>query len=119
MVWMGGEPLLRPDVLQGDLKLFPRHHVTTNGTLGLIELPNCIYVISIDGPPELTLSENTMAITDDCPVKNFILPLYLDGDEFVQPFCCYGNDVDCDLCGAWAVFYLAAKMERATAEDQT
>ena len=23
----------------------------------------------------------------------------------------YGNDVDCELCGAWVVFYLAAKLE--------
>ena len=36
-----------------------------------------------------------------------------EGDEFVTPFCCYGNDVDCDLCGAWAVFYIAAKLEAA------
>lgn len=225
MVWMGGEPLLRPDVLREGLKLFPRNHVTTNGTIDLIELPNCIYVISIDGPPELsdairgegvfdrvmdmvarvpesfgptvmsqcvvtktnedalealveclmptriegltfsfyvpravddseltwgslerrdkavretlrlkdkypdfiwnnrrtlelTLSENAKAITDDCPVKNFMLPLYLEGDEFIQPFCCYGNDVDCDLCGAWAVFYIAERLERATAANQ-
>jgi MoaA/NifB/PqqE/SkfB family radical SAM enzyme len=225
MVWMGGEPLLRPDVLREGLKFFPRNHVTTNGTIDLIELPNCIYVISIDGPPEfsdairgdgvfdrvmnmlsrvpetfgptvmsqcvvtktnedalealvecliptriegltfsfyvpraeddseltwgslerrdkavhetlrlkdkypdfiwnnrrtleLTLSKNAKAITDDCPVKNFMLPLYLEGDEFVTPFCCYGNDVDCDLCGAWAVFYIAAKMEGATAANQ-
>jgi len=225
MVWMGGEPLLRPDVLQEGLKLFPRNHVTTNGTIDLIELPNCIYVISIDGPAELsdairgkgvfnrvmqmlsrvpetfgptvmsqcvvtktnedalealveclmptriegmtfsfyvpravddseltwgslerrdkavretlrlkdkypdfiwnnrrtlelTLSENAKAITDDCPVKNFMLPLYLEGEEFVNPFCCYGNDVDCDLCGAWAVFYIAEKMERATTANQ-
>jgi MoaA/NifB/PqqE/SkfB family radical SAM enzyme len=225
MVWMGGEPLLRPDVLREGLKLFPRNHVTTNGTIDLIELPNCIYVISIDGPPELsdairgegvfdrvmqmlsrvpetfgptvmsqcvvtktnedalealveclmptriegltfsfyvpravdeseltwgslerrdkavretlrlkdkypdfiwnnrrtlelTLAENAKAITDDCPVKSFMLPLYLEGDEFVNPFCCYGNDVDCDLCGAWAVFYIAAKMEGATAANQ-
>jgi MoaA/NifB/PqqE/SkfB family radical SAM enzyme len=225
MVWMGGEPLLRPDVLREGLKLFPRNHVTTNGTIDLIELPNCIYVLSIDGPPELsdairgegvfdrvmkmlarlpqtfgptvmaqcvvtktneealealveclmptriegltfsfyvpraednseltwgslerrdkavsetlrlkdkypdflwnnrrtlelTLSENAKAITDNCPVKNFMLPLYLMGDEFVQPFCCYGNDVDCDLCGAWAVFYIAERLERATAANQ-
>jgi MoaA/NifB/PqqE/SkfB family radical SAM enzyme len=225
MVWMGGEPLLRPDVLREGLKLFPRNHVTTNGTIDLIELPNCVYVVSIDGPPELsdairgegvfdrvmqmlsrvpetfgptvmaqcvvtktnedalealveclmptriegltfsfyvpraeddseltwgslerrdkavretltlkdkypdfiwnnrrtlelTLSENAKTITDHCPVKDFMLPLYLEGDKFVNPFCCYGNDVDCDLCGAWAVFYIAAKMERATAANQ-
>ena len=225
MVWMGGEPLLRPDVLRDGLKLFERNHVTTNGTIDLIDLPNCIYVISIDGPPEicdsirgpgvfdrvmknvsrlpetfgptvmsqcvvtrtnenaleelaerlmptriegltfsfyvptakddseltwgslerrdravrealrlkdkypdfiwnnrrtleLTLSENAKAVTDNCPVKNFMLPLYLKGQEFVRPFCCYGNDVDCDLCGAWAVFYIAAMMETRGASLQ-
>ncbi len=217
MVWMGGEPMLRPDVLREGVKLFARNHVTTNGTIDLIELEKSIYVISIDGPPELsdairgegafdkvmdtlsrvpeqfgptvmcqcvvtksnehaleelvelmmptriegmtfsfyvpranddtdmtwgslqardravhevmrlkekypdfiwnsrlnldlTLAKNAKAITDDCPVKNLMLPLYLEGDQFVNPFCCYGNDVDCDLCGAWAVFYIAAKM---------
>lgn len=217
MLWMGGEPLLRPDVLSQGVKLFHDNHITTNGTLDLIDLPGCIYVISIDGPPglndairgngtfdkvmktlsrvpasfgstvmcqcvvtrtnedrleelvhllmptriegmtfsfyvptrndrsaqtwgslerrdravlealrlkdtypdfiwntrhtlELTLSQNAKAITDDCPAKQFVLPLYLDGDRFVSPFCCYGNDADCDLCGAWVVFYLADKL---------
>lgn len=220
MVWMGGEPLLRPDVLREGVKIFPKNHVTTNGTIDLIDLPNSLYVISIDGPPdvndpirgkgsfarvmdtlsrvpppeefgptvmaqcvvtktnedrieelvellmptriegmtfsfyvppkddtsdmtwgtlerrdkavkealrlkekhqsfiwnsrrnlELMLSDSAKAITDDCPVKKIMLPLYLEGDRFVQPFCCYGNDVDCDLCGAWVVFYIAEKME--------
>lgn len=218
-LWMGGEPLLRKDVLIEGTKLFPRNHVTTNGTMELIELPNTIYVISVDGPPdlndeirgrgsfekvmkniskiprdfcstvmvqcvvsrkneerleelvrilrgsrvegmtfsfyvpkrddrsefswrsveerddavrealrlkekypsfiwnnhrslELMLSPNSKRITDDCPAKKFVLPLYLDGDRFVSPFCCYGNDVDCDLCGAWVVFYIAVKLEK-------
>lgn len=218
MLWMGGEPLLRPDVLRQGCELFERNHVTTNGTLDLIELPRCIYVVSIDGPPgindairgkgafrkamktlsrvpddfgptvmaqcvvtrenehalqelvelllptrlqgltfsfyvpcakdesglgwgslgerdravreamrlkneypdfvwanrrglELMLSENAKAVTDNCPSRKLVLPLYLKGDDFVVPYCCYGNDVDCDLCGAWVVFYLAAKME--------
>jgi sulfatase maturation enzyme AslB (radical SAM superfamily) len=218
MLWMGGEPLLRPDVLQEGCKLFVRNNVTTNGTLDLIDLPHCTYVISIDGPPEindairgkgtfdrvmktlsrvpkqfeptvmcqcvvtkanedyleelvkclrptriegmtfsfyvprrnddseltwgslarrdkavreairlkekypdfiwnnrrsleLTLSENSKPVTDNCPSKKFVLPLYLDGVEFISPYCCYGNDVDCDLCGAWVVFYIAAKLE--------
>jgi MoaA/NifB/PqqE/SkfB family radical SAM enzyme len=218
MLWMGGEPLLRPDVLGQGAEIFAHNTVTTNGTIDLIDLPRCTYVVSIDGPPrlndavrgrgsfdkvmgtlsrvpdgfsptvmcqcvvtrrnedaleelvkilrptkaqgmtfsfyvppshdtsdltwgtlarrdkavrevmrlkakypefiwnnrralELTLSENSLAVTDNCPSKKLILPLYLDGDRFVTPFCCYGNDVDCDLCGAWAVFYLAAKLE--------
>jgi MoaA/NifB/PqqE/SkfB family radical SAM enzyme len=219
VLWMGGEPLLRPDVLRDGTKLFSKNIVTTNGTIDLIDLPRCTYVVSIDGPPalndsvrgegsfdkamktlartpeefgptvmcqcavtkvnedaleelvelmrptraegmtfsfyvptandtseltwgalkrrdkavrevmrlkekyrgfiwnnsralELTLSENAKAVTDDCPGKKFLLPLYIDGDEFVSPFCCYGNDVDCDLCGAWAIFSIAAKLEQ-------
>jgi Fe-coproporphyrin III synthase len=218
MLWMGGEPLLRTDVLRDGVRLFTRNTVTTNGTLAPIELPNCTYVISVDGPPdlndairgkgtfrkvmdtlsripekfastimcqsvvteqnqgslaelvkllrptraegmtfsfyvpckldtsglawdslesrdkavhrvmklkekfpdfvwnkerslELMLSENAKSVTDNCPSKKHVLPLYLEGSEFVIPYCCYGNDVDCDLCGAWVVFHLAAKLE--------
>jgi sulfatase maturation enzyme AslB (radical SAM superfamily) len=205
-------------VLREGTKLFSRNTVTTNGTLDLIELPNCTYVISVDGPPdlndairgkgtfkklmdtlsrtpdqfapavmcqcvvtrknedsleelakqlmptraegmtfsfyvppsndnsnftwgslkrrdkairevmrlketypdfvwnkqrslELMLSENAKLVTENCPSKKFVLPLYLEANEFVTPYCCYGNDVDCDLCGAWVVFYIAAKLE--------
>jgi Fe-coproporphyrin III synthase len=215
MLWMGGEPLLRPDVLTEGVKLFERNTITTNGTLDLISLPACVYVVSLDGPSdlndsirgkgsydkvmktlsrvpdafastvlcqcvvtkqnedslevlvetlqatraegmtfsfyvphandvsantwgslkrrdkavrevirlkdkypdfirnnrlglELTLSQNAKSVTDNCPSKKYVLPLYLEGDHFVTPFCCYGNDVDCDLCGAWVVFYIAA-----------
>ncbi len=224
MLWMGGEPLLRPDVLHEGTKLFPRNIVTTNGTKDLIDLPNCTYVISVDGPPEyndsirgkgsfnrimrtlsrvpeqfkpivmcqccvtaknedlleelveslrltraqgmtftfyvppkddesglswgslerrdravrevmrlkqvypefiwnkgrsleLMLSPNSKSVTDNCPSMKLVMPLYLEGDEFVRPYCCYGNDVDCDLCGAWVVFYLAAKLEEGTFAD--
>jgi MoaA/NifB/PqqE/SkfB family radical SAM enzyme len=219
VLWMGGEPLMRPDVLREGTKLFPRNIVTTNGTIDLIDLPNCTYVVSVDGPPdlndrirgkgsfdkvmetlsrvpeefgpivmcqcvatklnedsleelvelikptraegmtfsfyvptrndeseftwgslerrdkavrevmrlkekyqgfiwnsgralELTLSENAGSVTGDCPSQKHILSRYLDGDKFVSPFCCYGNDVDCDLCGAWVIFSMAAKLEQ-------
>jgi MoaA/NifB/PqqE/SkfB family radical SAM enzyme len=220
MLWMGGEPLIRPDVLREGVKIFPQNNITTNGTLPLLDLPNTIYVVSLDGPPavndlirgkgtfdrvmeniekipegfgptvmcqcvvtrknekcleelverlrpsrfegmtfsfyvprenddsdltwgslerrdtavhetmrlkakypdfiwnnrralELTLSPNAKAVTDHCPSQKYVMSRYLDGDRFVSPFCCYGNDVDCDLCGAWVVFYIAEKLERA------
>lgn len=217
MLWMGGEPLLKPNVLREGTKMFSRNIVTTNGTVDLIELTRTTYVVSVDGPPELndrirgkgcfdkvmktlsrvpeefgptvmcqcavtkvnedaleelvelmlptraegmtfsfyvptkndtseltwgslekrdkavrevirlkekyrgfiwnssgglelTLSPNAKSVTDNCPAQMYLLPLYLEGNEFVSPFCCYGNDVDCDLCGSWAVFNLAAKL---------
>ncbi len=220
MLWMGGEPLLRPDVLRGGTRLFARNTITTNGTVSPVDLGESTYVISIDGPPELNdevrgkgsfrrvmetlskipedfssrimcqcvvtrqneesleelvellrptraegmtfsfyvpskadssglswesledrdkavytvmefkekvpefvwnkkrslelmLSENARSVTDDCPSKKYVLPLYLEKKQFVTPYCCYGNDVDCDLCGAWVVFHLAAKLEEA------
>jgi MoaA/NifB/PqqE/SkfB family radical SAM enzyme len=226
MLWMGGEPLIRQDVLREGTKLFPKNHVTTNGTIDLIDLPRCIYVISIDGPQEindairgkgsfrrvmktlsrvpddfeptvmcqyvvtrenedameetvrilketraegmtfsfyvppqndtssltwgslqrrdkavreamrlkelypefiwnrsraleLTLSPNAKAVTDHCPAKEFVMPLYLDGDRFTHTFCCMGNDVDCDLCGSWVVFNIAAKIEANDTEHYT
>jgi len=218
MLWMGGEPLLRPDVLEPGVRHFQHNTITTNGTLDLLDLPQTQYVVSLDGPPEindqirgqgtfervmrtlgrvpggfgpavlvqcvvtrmngdkledlvqallptciqgltfsfyvptredrsphtwgslerrdaavlevmrlkqryphlirnrdrsleLMLSPNAKAVTDDCPSRKLVLPLYLEGRDFVTPYCCYGNDVDCDLCGAWVVFYLAARLE--------
>jgi MoaA/NifB/PqqE/SkfB family radical SAM enzyme len=59
---------------------------------------------------ELMLPPEAPRVTAACPAQSRILPLYLDGDRFATPFCCYGNDVDCDRCGAWAVFHLAARL---------
>jgi hypothetical protein len=56
----------------------------------------------------LMSSQNALKYTTNCPVKKYMLPLYLGDDGFEIPYCCYGNDVNCDLCGAWAVFHLAA-----------
>lgn len=220
MLWMGGEPLLKPRLLERGLALFPRNTITTNGTLPLVDFgPAALYVVSLDGPEDLndrirgqgvfrrvmrTLSrlpdgfgsrvqvqavvtrrnqdrleelvdavratraawmtfsfyvprtgdagENAWPsnaeraaavrevarlkarhpgfvrnssrslelmlpgscerVTAACPAKLHLLPLYLERDGFATPFCCYGNDVDCDRCGAWVVFHLAAKLEQ-------
>jgi MoaA/NifB/PqqE/SkfB family radical SAM enzyme len=61
---------------------------------------------------ELMLPEHAPQVTARCPARERVLPLYLDGDRFVTPACCYGNDVDCARCGAWIVFHLAARAER-------
>jgi sulfatase maturation enzyme AslB (radical SAM superfamily) len=59
---------------------------------------------------ELLRPATAKLVTDHCPMLKIMLPLYIEGDHFTTPFCCYGNDVDCDRCGAWGVFAAAAKM---------
>ena len=39
-----------------------------------------------------------------------VLPLYVENKKFTTPKCCYGNNGDCDRCGAWVVFAHAAKL---------
>ncbi len=61
---------------------------------------------------EMMLSENNpKRVTDDCLSPKYVLPLYLDGKNLVTPMCCMGNDADCDRCGSWVVFDLAARRE--------
>lgn len=222
MLWMGGEPLLRKQLLRAGVGIFEGNTVTTNGTLPLIDLgPEVLYVVSLDGPRpindavrglgsfervlrnlrslpadfsspvqvqctvtpvnqahleelivelagtpvawmtfsfvvpsgdeqfelcwptlearmeavrevlrlkaaypgfvrnrtrslELMSPELAPEVVANCPSKTHVLPLWLDGDRFTTPFCCYGNDVDCSRCGAWVVFDLAARQRSAT-----
>ncbi len=217
MLWMGGEPLLRRNLLRRGVSLFHNNTVTTNGTAPLFDLGrHTLYVVSLDGPEDLndairgagtfrrvirTLeripsgmsspvqvqctvtrrNEHRLAevvdavratranwmtfsfyvprahdtgpdawasneeraraveevrrlkalhpafirnstamldlmlpptcrqVSDSCMARAHVLPLYLEGDHFRTPFCCYGNDVDCDRCGGWVVFHLAAR----------
>jgi MoaA/NifB/PqqE/SkfB family radical SAM enzyme len=60
---------------------------------------------------ELMLPASSKEVTDNCLPKQYLLPLYLNGKEFEVPFCCAGNDADCDLCGMWGVFHFAAKIK--------
>ncbi len=57
---------------------------------------------------ELMKSDRCREYTGDgCALKS-MLPLYVgDGGVFERTFCCYGNDVDCERCGAYAVFNAA------------
>lgn len=221
MLWMGGEPLLRPELLRRGVELFISNTITTNGTRPLVDLgPDVLYVVSLDGPEsvndavrgegtfervmsrlgalpegfsspvqvqctvtpvnqrhlrelvealigsraqwmtfsfavpshgeseelcwatleermvavgevarlksefpefvrnrrrslELMSPENAPAVTAGCLPRQVLLPLWLDGDRFTTPYCCYGNDVDCSRCGAWVVFDLAAQFSPA------
>jgi hypothetical protein len=67
------------------------------------------------GALELMLSavalESTGNEGQNCSLKR-MLPLYVgDGGQFERTFCCYGNDVDCSRCGAYAVFNAAYRRQ--------
>jgi MoaA/NifB/PqqE/SkfB family radical SAM enzyme len=60
------------------------------------------------GALELMLSDRCLEATgrqgEHCGLRR-MLPLYMGaGGSFERTFCCYGNDVDCARCGAYAVF---------------
>ena len=226
VLWMGGEPLLRRELVRQGIRLFPRNTIVTNGTVPLVDFgPTALYVVSLDGPEDLNdairgrgiyqkvmrnlsripagfttpvqvqcvvtkrnqhrLEELVVAVretqagwitfsfyvprandtspdvwetneerahavrevmrlkarypsfvrnsarmlefmlppqctevTTACPAHDNVLPLYLDGDHFTTPFCCYGNDVDCTRCGAWVVFHLAAQLSGGDRHEQ-
>lgn len=59
---------------------------------------------------ELQRPATARLVTDHCPMQKLMLPLYIEGDHFTTPFCCYGNDVDCNRCGSWGVFSMAARI---------
>ncbi len=224
MLFMGGEPMIRKDLVLQAVQLFPESAIVTNGTYGIPSVPGHLVTVSLDGPAELndpirgdgvfakvreavfardpadgTTVMLQMAVTrenapgledfmaevadwpiagvafsfyvpvkDDstglawpdlkerdkvldrvialkrqyphmiksniptlemmksdvaiqstgengehCILRRDTLPLYMgEGGQFEKPFCCYGNDVDCSRCGAYAVFnraYLAAQ----------
>ena len=50
--WVGGEPLLRKDIVEEGLKLFPFNMVVTNGTMELPKWKNCVFNVSVDGTKE-------------------------------------------------------------------
>jgi MoaA/NifB/PqqE/SkfB family radical SAM enzyme len=49
VTWVGGEPLLRLDILERATPMFSQNIISTNGTFPLPPLP-AIYGVSIDGP---------------------------------------------------------------------
>jgi len=51
--WVGGEPLLRKDLVDRYRKLFRRNTIVTNGTVALPQWPDVSYFVSLDGTREV------------------------------------------------------------------
>ncbi|MFA6096709.1 MAG: radical SAM protein [Candidatus Paceibacterota bacterium] len=50
--WVGGEPLLRQEIVEQGIKIFPFNMVVTNGSIELPKWNNCVFNISVDGTKE-------------------------------------------------------------------
>src|SRR6185369_10710648 len=50
--WVGGEPLIRKDLIERGRKFFRYNTVVTNGTIPLSDWPDVNWYISIDGDEE-------------------------------------------------------------------
>ncbi|MDP6687896.1 MAG: radical SAM protein, partial [Alphaproteobacteria bacterium] len=53
MLFMGGEPMIRKDMVLEATKLFPESAIVTNGTYGIPSIPGHLVTVSLDGPMEL------------------------------------------------------------------
>ena len=51
--WVGGEPLLRKDIIEHNKKYFLHNLIVTNGTLPLPDWPGAYFHLSIDGNEEV------------------------------------------------------------------
>lgn len=72
------------------------------------------------GTLELMKSDRALRYTGEhgehCLMRR-MLPLYMgEGGNFERTFCCYGNDVDCTRCGAYAVFNSAYHQMKGDSE---
>lgn len=50
--WIGGEPLLRPEIIEKGKEYFPINTIITNGTIPLPKWKDCVFFVSIDGTKE-------------------------------------------------------------------
>ena len=87
-----------------DLKRRHPKRIKSNiGTLELLKSDRCIDATGEHG--------------ENCALKR-MLPLYMgEQGNFERTFCCYGNDVDCSRCGAYAVFNARYRRGAAPSAD--
>lgn len=54
MLFMGGEPMIRKELVLEGIKMFDRPAIVTNGTYGIPSVPGCLVTVSLDGPEHLS-----------------------------------------------------------------
>jgi len=91
------------DRVMGVKRRFPERVKANIGALKLMKSGRCMEVTGEHG--------------ETCGLRQ-MLPLYMgEGGNFERTFCCYGNNVDCTRCGAYAVFNGAYHRAAGTTEE--
>ncbi len=54
MLFMGGEPMIRKDLVMKAMPLFEHSSIVTNATYGIPSVPGHLVTVSLDGPEELS-----------------------------------------------------------------
>ncbi len=54
MLFMGGEPMIRKNLVMKAMPLFERSSIVTNGTYGIPSVPGHVVTVSLDGPEDLS-----------------------------------------------------------------
>jgi len=91
------------DRVMGVKRRFPERVKANIGALELMKSDRCLQVTGERG--------------ETCGLRQ-MLPLYMgEGGNFERTFCCYGNNVDCTRCGAYAVFNGAYHRAAGTTEE--
>ena len=54
MLFMGGEPMIRKNLVMKAMPLFERSSIVTNGTYGIPSVPGHLVSVSLDGPEDLS-----------------------------------------------------------------
>jgi MoaA/NifB/PqqE/SkfB family radical SAM enzyme len=54
MLFMGGEPMIRKDLVLKGIKMFAQPSIVTNATFGIPSAPGCLVTVSLDGPEHLS-----------------------------------------------------------------
>jgi len=99
--WVGGEPLLRRELIDLGRRFFRANRVVTNGTLPLPEWTNVEFHISIDGTEEL----HDAIRGNGCYAKIKKNAAELRGEQNVAIACCISRtNIDCieELTAEWS-----------------
>lgn len=99
--WVGGEPLLRKELIEEGRRYFKANRVVTNGTLPLPDWPDVEFHISVDGTQKLHDAVRGAGIYQK--IKKTISDPHVANLKVAIACCLHRDNIDCieDLLKEW------------------